>query len=449
MTEYHIYIFVSLLISIYLIAKNNPSNKFITFIIAYWILAGSVLNTEYFIIDIQSLPFDFQPDRIIFILFSIYLLITYINERNKEQVNVKNAKFEIFLYLFIFLSIIVNIIHTLDILTLKDLILNTTNILTFLVIYLVLKIKADGGMIRVFGKALLIVCTISSLIAIFQFLFDPLFFNVGFLREAFGRSYRSNGIFHTEYIQSYFLIPGIILALLTMHKSLLKYTLISLFLLGIIVTFHRMSWIITIALIVFYHIEVKKRKVWQVLCGVVCIGVALLYFSSMLSLNLNKFGRSSLVRERLTADTMSCRISFYSMVLKKIHQSWLIGFGSTKSKVYYYGMLEADAPKSYAIGEKGGIHNGHLDVMFYRGIPVFLVYSLFLILVFYYFWNLSKYEHVLYFIPLAETIKFILSNMTNSFSLNSDVGILFAIITGCGIAAFQKNIDMSEVNVNE
>jgi hypothetical protein len=449
MTEYHIYVFIALLISIYLTIKNNPDNKFITFIIAFWILAGSVLNTEYFIIDIKSLPFDFQPTRIIFILFCIYLLITYITEHDKEQVNVKNAKFEIFLYLFIFLSIIVDTIHTLDILTLKDLILNATNILTFLVIYLVLKIKADGGMVKVFGKALLIVCTISSLIGIYQFLFDPLFCNVGFLREAFGRSYRSNGIFHAEYIQSYFLIPGIILALLTMHKSLLKYTLVSLFLLGIIVTFHRMSWIITIALIVFYHIEVKKRKVWQVISVVVCIGVALLYFSSMLSLNLNKFRRSSLVRERLLSDTMSGRMAFYGMVIKKIRQSWLIGFGSEKSKTYYYGMLEAGAPKSYAIGEKGGIHNGHLDVMFYRGIPVFLVYSLFLILAFHYFWNLSKYEHVLYFIPLSETIKFILSNMTNSFSLNSDIGILFAIITGCGIAVFQKNIDMSEVNVNE
>jgi ABC-type Na+ efflux pump permease subunit len=37
-----------------------------------------VLNTEYFIIDIKRLPFDFQPNRIIFILFLVISFIYFL-----------------------------------------------------------------------------------------------------------------------------------------------------------------------------------------------------------------------------------------------------------------------------------------------------------------------------------------------------------------------------------
>jgi hypothetical protein len=447
MTEYHIYVFIALLVSIYLTIKNNPDNKFITFIIAFWILAGSVLNTEYFIIDIQSLPFDFQPDRIIFILFSIYLFFTYISEHNSERFNTENLKFEKYLYIYIFLSITVDIIHTIGVLSLKDVILNATKILTFLVIYLVLKRTADREMLKVAGKALLIVCTISSLIGIYQFLIDPFFFRIGSERIAFAGYLRSNGIFGSELIQSYFLIPGIVVALFTIRNNLLKYSLIALFLLGIIFTFHRMSWIIVMLTLTLYLIKVKKKDVWQIIAVGVYLVVALTYFSSTFSLNLTNISRSAPVQERLLQETMSGRIECFTMVLENIPQSWLIGFGSRKSKVYYSGMLEVEP--SYASGERGGIHNGYLAIMFYRGIPVMILYTFFLILAFYNFWTLAKFKHIFYFIPFFELMKYILLNITNRVALYNALGLLFAIFLGTGVAIYQKNIDMSDVIINE
>jgi hypothetical protein len=447
MTEYHIYVVVTFLITAYLTLKSDSSNKYITFIIAYWILAGSVLNTEYFIIDIQSLPFDFQPDRIIFILFSIYLFFTYTLGHNSERVNPENLKFEKFLYLYIFLSIIVDIIHTIDILSLKDIILNTTKIFTFLVIFLVLKRTADREMLRVAGKALLIVCTISSLIGIYQFLIDPFFFRIGSERIAFAGHLRSNGIFSAEYLQSYFLIPGIVVVLFTVRNNLLKYSLIALFSVGIIFCFHRMSWSIAILTFTLYLIKVKKKNAWQIIAVGVSLVVALMYFSSIFSLNLTKIGRSSLVQERLLSDTMTGRIGYFTMILEKIPQSWLIGFGSKKSKVYYYGMLEVEP--SYASGERGGIHNVYLAIMFYQGIPIMILYTFFIILAFYNFWTLAKFKHIFYFIISLEVLKYILLNITNGFRLNSDLGLLLAIFLGTGVAVYQKNINMNSVIINE
>lgn len=136
------------------------------------------------------------------------------------------------------------------------------------------------------------------------------------------------------------------------------------------------------------------------------------------------------------------------MVLRNIPQNWLIGFGSRKSEVYYYGMLEAGAGKRVTMGERGGIHNGYLSIMFYNGIPSLILYLLFNFLIFLYFWRLARFKHIFYFIPLFVLIMNILSNLTNGFPLSSDLGLLLAVFLGIGVAVYQKNIDVSRL-VNE
>jgi O-antigen ligase len=444
----YIYVFLTFLIAVYLILKSGPTHKYITFIIAYWILAGSVLNTEYFIIDIERLPFDLQPNRIIFILFTIYLILVWAGKIKNVRVKTREPKFEKYLFLYISLSIVIDVIHTVDILTTKDIILNSTQILTFLVIYLVLKRTADREMINVFIKSLLIACIFSSLIGIYQFLVNPFFFRLGSERLAYAGLLRSNGIFHAEYIQSYFLIMGIVLILFTIPKKLLKYSLLIIFLTAIIFTFHRMSWIVLIIILTLYLIEVKKKKVWQMAAlGSIAILLVFLLLSNFPS-KLTEVRNSPFIQDRLFADTMTGRIGYYKMVLRNIPQNWLIGFGSRKSDVYYYGMLEAGASKSYALGEEGGIHNGYLEIMFYNGIPSLILYLLFNFLIFLYFWRLAGFKHIFYFIPLFVLIMNILSNLTNGFPLSSDLGLLLAVFLGIGVAAYQKNIDMSRL-INE
>jgi hypothetical protein len=446
---FYIYIIVTFLIAIYLILKNNPAHKFITFITAYWLLAGSVLNTEYFIIDIKGLPFDLQPPRIIFILFTIYLILVWVGKIKNIRVNTQEPKFERYLYIYVLLSIIVNVIHTIDLLTIKDIILNSTEILTFLVIYLVLKRTADSEMINVLGKALLIVCIFSSIIGIYQFLVNPLFFRLGSERVAFAGLLRSNGIFHAEYMQSYFLIPGIILTLFTVRRKLLKYGLIGLFLFGIIFTFHRMSWIITILLFTLYFIEVKKRKAWQMVAvGGIVVAIILLFYSNF-SLNISEIKSSSFVQERLFADTVTGRIALYKGALKEIPEHWLLGVGGIHSDPFYWTILSAGGSEKVALGETGGaIHNEYILIGFLYGLPVLFFFCGFLILSLIYFFRKSKGKSKFFFIPTLFIVMFMAANISNMFSLSCDIGLLLAIYLGIGVAVYQKNIDVSRL-VNE
>lgn len=441
------YVIITFLLTVYLTLTSKTNHKFVTFIIVYWVFAAPVLNTEYFIIDTSALPFDLQPNRLILIFFSIYLFTTWAIEHKNKRTTTENPKFERILFLYIFLSIVVYMIHTINILTLKDSIVNVTHIFTFLVIYLVLKSRADQEMIKVFGKSLLIVCIVSSLIGIYQFSVDPLFFRFGSQRTAFAGFFRANGIYSSDHIQGYFLTSGIVLALFVFRRKLVKFALISLFLLGIILCFHRMSYIITIMLFSLYF-GLKGKRIWLIVTGNVALAILLFRLFPMLGANLGEIESSAVVQERLLVDTMTDRAKFARIVLDNISQSWLIGFGGTKSEVYYRGMVRAGLDEEWATGQRGGIHNLYLHVMFFEGIPAAILFSLFLISAVWYFWKSKKLKHMFYFIPLFEVTKYIVSNLTNTNLMSANIGLVLAIYLGIGVAVCQKNIDADELIVN-
>jgi len=283
---------------------------------SYWILAHSVLTTEYFIIDIKSLPFDLQPNRIMMILFLCYLVLILIQNSKNRKDEIIILKFEKYLYFYFLSAAFVSYIHARHIVSLKDFIVVNTSILTFLVMYLVLKRTADEGMIKAICKAFLILCSISSVIGIFQFLINPYFFRLGSHRGAFSIYARSNGVFRAEYIQSYFLISGIILALFVVRSRKIKYFLVSLFLTAIIFTFHRMSWITTVILITLYFFKFKKKEMWKIASVGALLGILIFLLPFMFSSEINRLKNSALFQDRLLSDTMTIRVKMYDMILK-------------------------------------------------------------------------------------------------------------------------------------
>ncbi len=438
-----IYVILAFFIAVYLTSKSNSSHIYITFIFSYWILAHSVLNTKYFIIDIKSLPFDFQPNRILLIFFSCYLGLVFIQNLKYRNERVLILKFEKYLYLYVLSNVFVSYLQYRKLLTIRDFIVFNTSILTFIVIYLALKRTADVEMIKALCKAFLILCSVSSVIGILQFLVDPNFFRLGSYRIAFSEFLRSNGVFHSEYIQSYYLISGIVITLFIVHAKKQRYFLVTLFSAGIILTFHRMSWITSILLLTLYLFKFKKKLIWKMIPFVVSI-VSIISLLIFIFFPENKeVKNSSLIRQRLFSNTITIRMNIYNMVLKNIKKNWLIGFGDKKSDVYYYGMLAAGAGKKFAKGEAGDIHNGFLEVLFFRGIVVFILYCMFFIYVFDYFWPLARTKNFIFYIPLFETLKFILANMTNSLSIASNLGILLAIFLGISVSVNKNNIDLN------
>lgn len=459
-THLYIYVITMLPLALYLTFQSETKYKFVTFVIVYWLLAGPTLNTELFIVNIESWYFDIQPARFIFIVFTVYLIALWgthrrkrIRENGRDNEEIPNAvgnpAFEKFLYIFLALYLLVNIIHTRDVLTMREIAASYTNLLVFPVIYLVLKKTADSGMIKTVFRALLIVCILSGIVGIYQFLVDPYFLRIGAEFLAFGTSLRANGIYRAEYLQGSFLLLGIIVALITIHSKIGKVFLIPLFLIAIVLTFHRATWIITLLVFTLYLIKVKKMKVWQL----TIIGVFMIIFVYIvLDINpsiLARFADNPIVIDRLTSDTMKDRMALYNMVFHHIPQYFLFGVGSTESDIYFHGVLQAGGSLEVALGERGGIHNLYFLMAFFHGTPTALIFTIFLISSFIYFWQKMSHEGKYYFIVTTILLIYIMQNLVNMFYLYHDFGLLLAIFLGVSIAVHQRKINLDRVIQNE
>jgi len=81
--------------------------------------------------------------------------------------------------------------------------------------------------------------------------------------------------------------------------------------------------------------------------------------------------------------------------------------------------------------------------MFFRGIIVFVLYCMFFIFVFDYFWFLARTKIFIFYIPLFVVLEFILANITNSFTLASNLGLLLAISLGISVSINKNNIKIN------
>jgi len=208
-----------------------------------------------------------------------------------------------------------------------------------------------------------------------------------------------------------------------------------------------MSWITAIILITLYFFKFKKREMWKMVSVGALSGGLIVLLLFIFFPEVNELKDYSLFQERLLSDTMTVRISFYEMVLENIPKNLFFGFGDIESDIYYYGMLAAGA-KKFARRRAGGIHNGFLEEMFFRGIIVFILYCMFFIFVFDYFLLLARTKILIFYIPIFEVLKFILANMTNSFTLASSLGLLLAICLGISVSINKKNINFADAIVH-
>ena len=118
-----IYATVMLITSLHLTFKSRTGDKFVTFIISYWILAHSVLGAGIFTIRIGGLPFDLQAGRIIFLLFISYILILFLKDSFKNTERIKILKHEFILFLYVLVSVFVSYLHDRDVVSGKEFIL--------------------------------------------------------------------------------------------------------------------------------------------------------------------------------------------------------------------------------------------------------------------------------------------------------------------------------------
>ncbi len=429
-----IYIIITLIISIYLTLTSGSSNRFVTFIIVYWILAGCVLGRDYFIID-MGIFFDLQPERVIFLIFTFYLVLRWcirwrfpIQNRSENQ-NRQIYLYELALYLYFFIYILSASTHLGYVLTTREIFASLTRLLAFPIIYLILKMTADAPMIRTIYRALLILCVLTTFVGIIQFATNSDFLRYGAEFKAFAGFKRSNGIFFAEYFQAYFLLVGIIISLVIIQSTVRKIIMAAFFSAGIVLTFHRMAWIITILSVILYCLKLTNIKKWKIVVAIFLIGI-ITYVSNIIPTAWESLAETPFVQERLLSSTAIDRFAYYNIAIEKIPDHFLFGIGSLHSDIYFRSIKSAGGTIEEASGELGGIHNLYIMVAFIQGVPAALALLLFVILSLLFFYRYMNVENKYYYIPVATASLFFLANMSNSFPLDCTLSILLAIILG-------------------
>jgi len=419
-----------------LIAITRVSrHRVVTFLICAWILASPVFDAHFATIPLGRLSFDLRMERLLLIALSLYVLLRWTLGR-RMYADLTNAPRWVYAGLvYLGLLALVDVIHLSHELSLREFVINLSIEGTFFVVLLVVAVTANDRMAKVITQSLIVVCVISSAIAIFQFFIDPQFFRYGVERPAFAGFVRANGVFASDHTQAYWLIAAVNAVLLTVRGRAARIALVSLFVVGLVLTFHRMSWIVFAVLMLMYWGRVRKVGfvTWWSAATVVVGLVFVLPATDVVA----SFARTAFVRERLTQDTGSYRMLFTVIAVSSVPDHPIIGVGSVKSSAYYARVRQEGLSEEEALGEYGGIHNSYLQLAYLKGVPVALAFLGFLLLAMKDLWRLTPQGSAYGYLELTEVLKFALGGLTNGLVLGSRIGILMAILLGVAVAMTQ------------
>jgi len=439
--HFYIYFLLAAIISFYLVIKSTSKFKIEMFLLSFYLLTGNI--NQLLTIKIPGLDLlQLQPLRILYLLLFFLIIRKTLLSRNKVQstLNKKIPRFEVALYAYVLLLIISVVVNSSDI-GIEVVLKKTIDALAFLVLMISLRLMADKPSYRIIGISIIIGAVISSVVSLLQLAVDPYFLRIGDDRIAFGSLIRSNGIFSTEYFNSYYLIIATAWTLITVKSKSLKLILVGLFVLGVLSSFQRMSWIILFLVTVTYLLYIQKYPVGK-LVFIGLSGMAILLSISIFFFQDIK--NSSLVQERLT-DSVERRRGYYTMVIDNIGHKPLFGYGDRKNEVYYENMLRITGSRERATAQSGDLHSGYFSALYLFGIPAFICFTSFVLLsVFYY---AKAYKSNLFFaIPFLVSIIYMIGNLTNTFLFLKYIAVLYAIHIGIGMGINKIQEDKKSTN---
>ena len=426
--HYYIYFIIAALIAFYLVVRSNSKYKLELFFLSFYLLTGNINRILTFKLPGFGL-LEIQPLRFVYLLLLFFIIRKTLLSRRKNEFSLKRKTpwFLLALFSYIFFLIISVVVNVQTIGT-AELLESVIDSLAFLIIMMSLALMADKSTYDIIGKTIIIGAVLTSVISIFQLTVDPYFLRIGDNRAAFGGLLRSNGIFDTEYFNSYYLIIAMAWTLTTIRKAYLKIILVTLFAIGVLSSFQRMSWIIMALVLLTYLVYIEKVAIEKMillgLTGLAIItSISILYFQDIKN--------SSLVRDRLSSD-IDGRVGYYSMVFNNIGEKPLFGYGSLKNEVYYTNMLQITQDRDRASAETGDIHSGYFSALFLYGIPAFLSFTSFVVLSVIYYARAYR-KNIYFIIPFLVSIIYMIGNLTNTFLFLKYIAVLYALHIGIGL----------------
>lgn len=446
----HLYVMFTFVMAI--ILANKTDKKFFAFIVIFWLLAQPVLNA-YYIIKLSWLPFDFQPNRILFLFLLSYFALNMTSVGQTRAYRKQNKPdFIPYLVAYVVLVIIAMLVNT-NTLPLKRLVAIPLESLTFLLLLLFIRDIITEKLMRSFLYAIVLMAVINAVIALYQIGFDIFFLRTGPPRQAFAGLYRSYGVFPTEYILGGLQVITIFIVATFFKKNSFKYPVIILLIVSIITTFHRLDLLITMICGLVYVSKYAKKRLSGPLLMVLSLGTAATIPAYIVYKSMG--GESKFVSERLADDTVTGRFKQFIIVLKNMPRHPL-GLGSYDHPAYQNLMIKNHMTKSVALPDGTrhavglGVHNGFLGAGIQYGILAMIIFSVLLWKMFHYFRKRATRDYPISIIPLFAVAVWVLSNVSNGVIVFSSYNVmLIALIGGAFIGMFEQGIYTSDTNNNK
>lgn len=438
-------IFVVILIFVLLPRlKNKP---FMVLILS-WMLLYPVMSNPDFMISIDFLGFDLQPNRVLFIILAPVLFLstvtsTHYQRANKSKNNIGLHWFEKFIILFIITATIASFMNIQNVSTRKT-IANVTQIISFLLVFFSAKRFISRDDFKILSLVIIGYAAISSILGTLQFFVDPQFFRTGTTLGAFGSFSRANGFFSSEYYQGLFLILAFVLGMGTISNKLMKIFIIGIISVGIFLTMHRLSWLVFILIAMIIWALSNRGSSLKIAISFLMGSILLLIIIFIpQSRILSQRGMVRFLEGRVMVDNLSIRLVLNEFALDLIRK-YPQGIGDIWTDLYNH---EASIyPKPIPFREYGAlsIHNGFLSAGVKYGVIGFFTFTFIYVSAIFFFIRNKINLNIALYVPVLSVFTIFLFNSTQDFSfLGSQLNIHFALLLGSFTAIV--NAELSKV----
>lgn len=435
-----------------ILAAKNSDKPFLGFILIFWVMAKSVVNSQYHL-DIGI--FTLSPNRVLFFSCLIYFILSIIrSQRNNEGLQGKKTlppAFEILLYLFP-IVILISFLANLTDFSFKTFIAVEMEFFVFVVVYTTAKRCMTSKLLDVFLFSMIFFSVLLSLLSIFQFGVNQDFLRVGDPKIAFGEIYRGFGLFEHDGELGFYQSLCLIILLVRYPINFKSISIFILINISIFLTFHRLGYLtasFSLGIYVLFYSD-RLSKMAKILF-VIQIPIAILTVVFMYQLI---GGSLNFVEDRIKSDTVSGRLHQYFVTMDAMIKHPL-GLAHYDNPKYYqlmkrYKMLqwfrdENNNPYTKALE----VHNGYLSVGMLYGYPGMLLFLFLLVSLILYFEKNVRVSSRQFIIPLFGTIIWGVSNFTQrNDSFRFYYVLLMAIILGSFVSMCnnQKEISMNKKN---
>ncbi len=434
--------------TLWLVFKERPKNKLISYGITYWLLTFNIYKSPVMWRKIPYIWYLRNTDYMLgWFLSSIFVLVVL--SRRKEEKKMVMPRYERYFYLYILFCLLMIMFHYFA----GNISMNKTYSLIRLyvnsfLLYYTFKTFMTKELIRMIFGAVIFMGIVSAFSSIVQFFIDTDFFRIGYFHMAFPGYNRSSGIFYYAYDNGLFQILATYCTAYMISDWKIKVPLIGLYIVTLFLVFTRGTWISFVAMLLFHLIYYYRKEFRKILAA---IALASFFISLVVGAYFaQKEFFTGAYADRVKSDTVTVRMSFYYFVLKAIPERLFTGYGDVENNdVYFKGMVNAEQSLYWALGRAGGIHNLFLEEAFLRGILSPIILSMVFISFFIFSVKIStKKRSYVPCVPCYFTTGLFLYFMSVSGFLISRSSVLALLMFAMGSGIYYYNIDLNGIFIN-